>query len=331
MPEGKKKVFKTSFFLNQLHSDKKFVQNFVNKRLRASTQNKKNQKNSFLMPSAEKQTKNILFKNSLLRFPVEKIYYKKFGYFSHVAAFSTVVKKKKLKNLFQTFFTFTKKENFQNSTTLQNGLERNIGKTESFLAGVQSGENFFGKDVPNSFSYCFFENSQLKTGGIFHFSSFKNDSKKQRIHHFLCENFSRFATGDGSEENIFSLKPKFLETKMNMEMKQSFQFFAKQKKQGGKILFLYIDNIFQFSNFIDKKEKDCFKKSKKILSFQKIEPLFIFQIPTFSFLFLSKNSFFKPFFLRTEVIYNPNPKKTFPFPKFYYPASISILKCLLIS
>ena len=298
MQEKKKKVFNTSFFLNQLHTDKKFVQNFVKKRFIASTQSKRYRKNLF---SSKKQAKNILFQNSLLRFPVEKIYYKKFGYFS---SFSTVVQKKKLKNFFQTFFTFTKKENFRNSTTLQHGLERNIGKTESFLAGVQSGENFFGKDVPDSLSYCFFDNSQLKTGGIFDFSLFKNDSKKQRVHHFLCENLSN------SEENIFSLKPKFLQTK------QSFQFFAKQKKHGGKILFLYIENIFLFSNFLEKKEKDSFKKSKKILSFQKREPLFIFQIPTFSFLFLSTHSFFKPFFLRTEGVYNPPAKKTFPLLKF---------------
>jgi hypothetical protein len=304
LQEKKKKVFSSSFFLNQLHTDKRFVKNFVKKRFIASTLNKRNRKNSF---SSKKQIKNIFFQNSLLRFPVEKIYYKKFGYFS---SFSTVVQKKKRKNFFQTFFTFTKKENFQNSTILQNGLERNIGKTESFLAGVQSGENFFGKDVPDSLSYCFFENSRLKTGGIFDFSLFKNDSKKQRVHHFVCENLSNF------EENIFSLKPKFLETKTNMEMKQSFQFFAKQKKQGGKILFLYLENIFLFSNFLEKKEKDSFKKSKKILSSQKREPLFIFQIPTFSFLFLYTNSFFKPFFLRTEGVYNPNPKKTFPLVKF---------------
>jgi len=300
---GKKKVLKTSFFLNQLHSDKKFVENFRKKRLRASTQNKKNQKYSL---SSEKQTKNILFKNYLLRLPVEKIYYKKFGYFSF---FSTFLKKKKQKTFFQTFFTLTKKENFQNSSTVQNGLERNIGKTESFLSGVQSGENFFGKDVPDFLSSCFFDNSQLKTGGIFLFSFFKHDSKKQRVCHFLCENLSNY-----EEKKIFSLKPEFLERKMNLEMKKSFQFLAEQKKQGGKILFLYIDNVFQFSNFLDK--KDSFKKSKKSFSSPRTEPFFIFQIPTFSFLFLSTNSFFKPFFLRTEGLYNPLPKKTLPLLKF---------------
>jgi hypothetical protein len=293
MRKGKKKLFKTSFFSNQLHSEKTFVKKFVNERLKASTLTKK------YSLSSEKETKNILFKNSLLRLPVEKIYYKKLGYCS---SFSTVVQKKKQKNFFQTFFTFTKKENFKNSTTFQNGLERNIGKTENFLAGVQSGENFFGKDVPESFSYCFFENSQLKTGGIFHLFSFKNDSKKQRVHHFLCENFSNY------EENIFSLKPQFLESQINMDMNISFQIFSKQKKQGGKILFLYIDNIFLFSNFLDKKEKDNLKKSKKILSFPKLESLFVFQIPTFSFLFLSTNSFIKPFFIQTEGLYNPHPQ-----------------------
>ena len=300
---GKKKGLKTSFFLNQLHSDKKFVENFRNKRLRSSTQKKKNKKYSFF---SEKEAKNILIKNSLLRLPVEKIYYKKFGYFSF---FSTFIKKKKQKTSFQTFFTLTKKENFRNSSTLQNGLERNIGKTESFFSGVQSGENFFGKDLPDFLSYCFFDNSQLKTGGIFLFSFFKHDSKKQRVCHFLCDNLSNY-----EEKKIFSLKPEFLETKMNMEMKKSFQFFAEQKKQGNKILFLYIDNVFKFSNFIEKKES--FKKSKKNLFSPRTETFFIFQIPIFSFLFLSKNSFFKPFFLRTEGIYNPLPKKTLPLLKF---------------
>jgi hypothetical protein len=116
------------------------------------------------------------------------------------------------------------------------------------------------------------------------------------------------------EKKIFSLKPEFLERKMNMEMKKSFQFLVEQKKQGSKIVFLYIDNVFKFSNFIEKKES--FKKSKKSLFSPRTETFFIFQIPTFSFLFLSKNSFFKPFCLRTEGIYNPLPKKTLPLLKF---------------
>ncbi len=269
--ENKPKVFKTSFFSNTPSAKKKNIS-----------------KNSNFL---EKETKNILLRKYLLRFPVDKMYYKNFGY---VACFSNLREKKKIKNSFISFSTLTTKENFEN-------LQRNRGQKEKVFPpsiGISSAvgtrstdENFFGKDVPHYLSSCFFEKFSTTMGGIFEFSSFAHDFKKQKISHFLCENFS-----DHEEKKILFLKPEFLEKTSDFEVNKSFSSLSRgQNPNGPKNFFLYSHTLFHFSDFLNKKENS--KKPKKSVFFQN-EPLFIFQIPTFSFLSLSTNSFLKPFYLK---------------------------------
>lgn len=282
--ESKKKVFKNSF--SSLFSNKYFAKNG----------------NNF---QDKKETKNIVLKKFLLRFPITKIYYQKFGYFSSFFTYGT--NNKKMKNFFQTFSTFTKKDSFLNK-------QKNIGKRENLF--LNGNENFFGKDAPNYLSSCFFENSCTNTGGIFHLSFFEHNSKKQRIYHFLCQNFVDpfFYTAkkettkvvgldkvirirqdkaqvegqsprvvEDEQKKIISLKPEFFEKRTDTKIK-TFQ----------NTLFLYVNNPVYFSNFMNK--KDNTKKAKKLFSDRESRPIFIFQIPTFSFLSLSKNNFLKPFF-----------------------------------
>ena len=301
--ENKQKVFKTSYFLNIL-----------------STGKRKSSRNSNIF---SKETKNILLKKYLLRFPLEKIYYKKFGY---VSLFSNFVKNKKVKNSFQSFSTLTTRKNFENP-------QRNSGQREKFFPshiGFESpvgNENFFGKDAPHSFSSCFFDKFRTNTGGIFQFSFFEHDSKKQKLYSFLCENFS-----DQEEKTIPFLKPEFLEKKIDSGLyhrgetkkdvrldvrntgvpaggpgDQIKKFVPSQNQSSAlqgrlKNLTLYSETLFQFSNFLNK--KDSSKKFKKVV-FSQNENLFVFQIPTFSFLSFSTNSLLhaksKPFYFQVNL------------------------------
>jgi hypothetical protein len=263
--QKKQKVFHLSSFTGM---EKKFV-SFPSKK-----------KKSFFC--AKKETKNILLKKYLLRLPIEKISYKKFGYFS---SFSTCVqgagKNKKMKNSFQTFSTLTKNKSFLDG-------QKNIGKRENFFAN----ENFFGKDAPNYLSYCFLQNFLTQRGGIFQLSVYEQNSKKQRVFHFLIDNFF-----EQDNVQIFSFEPNFVEKITTQKLKQSFNF----------PLFLYVENFFKFSNL--RYTKNSPKKSKKFLfSSQISRQIFVFQIPTFSFVTLSILSFQKPFFLLFNSFLNT--KKT---------------------
>jgi hypothetical protein len=311
--ENKRKSFKISFFSNVLSS-------------------KKTKNSAFF----ETQTKNILLKKYLLRLPVDKIYYKKFGYissFSNLADFYTQsaskgknasalwMKKKNDKNCFQSFSTLTTKENFENS-------QRNRGQREKFFPpqrGIHSAvgnENFFGKDMPHSLSSCFFEKFRTNTAGIFQFSFFEHDSKKERISSFLCGNFF-----EHEDKKILFLKPEFLEKNSDSLAKESFSGFSsfgtemgltavKQNQMNGtNNFFLYNEKNFQFSNLAAYSEesasvhsaseknaenkKENLKKPKKVIFLQS-QTLFIFQIPTFSFLSFSTNFFFKPFSFQVQ-------------------------------
>jgi hypothetical protein len=267
--KNKQKVFNTSYFLNKLFTRKK--------------------KSSRVSDIFEKETKNIFLKKYLLRFPLEKIYYKKFGY---VLLFSNFVKNKKAKNSFQSFSTLTTRENFENP-------QRNSGQRKKFFPshiGFESpvgNENFFGKDAPHSFSYCFFDKFRTNTGGIFQFSFFEHDSKKQKLYYFLCENFS-----DQEEKTLPFLKAKFLEKKIDTQITE---FFPSQNQSTRSQNFsIYSETLFQFSNFLHK--KDSSKKFKKVV-FSQNENLFVFQIPTFSFLSFSTklHSKSKPFYFQVNL------------------------------
>lgn len=228
-------------------------------------QKKKKYKHTF----SQKRNKNIVCKKFFLRLPVEKMYYKKFAYF---VVLSAKGEKKKLKSSFQTFSTLMKKENLQ-------AEQRNIGKAEPLFIESQ---NFYGKNGPNSFSNCFFENSQMNTGGIFSSCFFEHHSKKQRIFYF-CEKFL-----EHDKNKILCLKPKNVQ-KMYLlnDKKQQIPFFS-LKKEG---------NFFQVSNF------SCLKDSRKKLKNFSLSmdilflrsPVCIFQVPTFSFLSILTNSFLKAF------------------------------------
>lgn len=262
--ERNKKVFQTSFSGEDSLFSSLFANHYV-------FQKKNN-------AQLEKKRKTILLKTYLFRFPITKISYQKYGYFS---SFFTFFNTKKMKNSFQTFSTLTQKESFLNG-------QRNIGKRENLF----SNENFFGKDVPNSFSYCFFENSFRSTGGIFYLSFFEHSSKKQRISYFLCQDFFLCNTGH-EEKKCISLKTELLEKRRDTKMKKQ-------------ILFLYAENLLNFSNFVN--TNDNTKKSKKFFFSPESNPIFIFQIPTFSYLSISKNFFLNPFFKVQNSIHGKTPQ-----------------------
>lgn len=312
-----KKSFKTSFTAKKFSKNQKLFQ-FLKKNFLHSVGPKNNQKD-------ETELKNIILKKFLLRLPIDKVSYQKFGYFS---TFSTFVKTKKTKNSFQTFSTLAQKDSFFSR-------QRNIGKQERFVsslskAGVNSvlhpllgegdgNENFFGKDVPNYFSYSFFENSATKTAGIFNMSFFKNQSKKQKVYHFLCDDFF-----GQTEKKIFSLKPDFIENTIHTIMKRSLKF-------------IYLVNLFNFSDFICQKENT--KQPKKIFFSSQSGKISIFELPTFSFLSFATQFFGKPFFVPFKKIVPA--KDRFPFKehqlfhstknkeiKFFYTTSIYPSKSL---
>jgi len=312
-----KKSFKTSFTAKKFSKNQKLFQ-FLKKNFLHSVGPKNNQRD-------ETELKNIILKKFLLRLPIDKVSYQKFGYFS---TFSTFVKTKKTKNSFQTFSTLAQKNSFFNR-------QRNIGKQERFVsslskAGVSSvlhpllgegdgNENFFGKDVPNYFSYSFFENSATKTAGIFNMSFFKNQSKKQKVYHFLCDDFF-----GQTEKKIFSLKPDFIEKTIHTIMKRSLKF-------------IYLVNLFNFSDFICQKENT--KQPKKIFFSSQSGKISIFELPTFSFLLFATQFFGKPFFVSFKKIVPA--KDRFPYKeqqffhstknneiKFFYTTSIYPFKSL---
>ena len=183
--------------------------------------------------------------------------------------------------------------------------------------------------MPHSLSSCFFEKFRTNTAGIFQFCFFEHHSKKERISSFLCENFF-----EHEEKKILFLKTEFVEKNSDSLAKESFSGFssfgtervftaAKQNQMSGpNNFFLYNQKSFQFSNlaafyarFFSEGKKSAFvrfeggqnaenkkenlKKAKKVV-FSQNQTLFIFQIPTFSFLSFSTNSFFKPFYFQVQ-------------------------------
>jgi hypothetical protein len=226
--------------------------------------------------SNENDTKNIFLKKTLFRFPLSQMYYKNFGYFS---LFYTFEKNQKLKNSFLTFSTFREKHR-----------QRNIGKRENFCSLGDGNENFFGKETPSTLSSCFFSNSQTKNGGIFYFSSFEQNSKKERISSFLCDNFSL------SEEN----------QNLISKVQPDTQVDQKNCVLSGQNLL--------YSTFLKKRNNNSQKLKKNFLS--PTRSIFIFQMPTFSFLSFYKHFFKNAFYQPVNLLFEPKKQKNFLYSHF---------------
>jgi hypothetical protein len=272
-----KKMLETSFFLRSV--PKKHHQNRKEKTLLLFSEKKK--KFSQVYPlSNEKDTKNIFLKKTLFRYPLSQMFYKNSGYFS---LFYTFEKNQKLKNSFLTFSTF--RENY---------AQRNIGKRENFFSFENGNENFFGKETPSTLSSCFFSNSQTKNGGIFYFSFFEQNSKKERISSFLCENFSI----SEENQNPSSLTEFFFKNSISKVQPHT------QVDQNDCVL---SGQNFLYSTFLKNRNDNSKKLKKNFLS--PTVSIFVFQMPTFSFLSFYKHVFENAFYQPVNLLFETKKQK----------------------
>jgi hypothetical protein len=265
-----KKVFPTFFSCS---GPKKLHQKTKRKTHSLFFEKKKKFSRGYLV-SNENDRKNIFLKKTLFRFPLSQMYYKNFGYFSLFYRFE---KNQKLKNSFLTFSTFREKHS-----------QRNLGKRENFFS--LGNDNFFGKETPSTLTSCFFSNSQTKNGGIFYFSSFEQNSKKERISSFLCDNFSLSKENQNpSSVTEFFFKNPITKVQLHTQVDQKNYVLSGQ-------------NLL-YSTFLKNKNNNLKKLKKNSLS--PILSIFIFQMPTFSFLSFYKhffeNAFYQPVNLFFEI------------------------------
>ena len=190
--------------------------------------------------------------------------------FGYFSLFYTLEKNQKLKNSFLTFSTFREKDG-----------QRNIGKRENVFSLGDGNENFFGKETPSTLNSCFFSNSQTKNGGIFYFSSFEQSSKKERIFSFLCDNFSL------SDENQIS------------KVQPDTQADQKNSVLSGQNLL--------YSTFLKNRNNNSKKLKKNFLSPN--VSIFLFQMPTFSFLSFSKHFLKDAFYQPVNLLFEQKKKK----------------------
>nr|WVD55634.1 RNA polymerase beta'' subunit [Tetradesmus reginae] len=141
-------------------------------------QSEKNGK-TFLKSGTFQKTNSqkIILKKTVLCLNYEKVRYKKFGYVFSFSDSSTNQTEKKAPLFFRTFTPLKQ-------TLFDENIRANFGKQHTGLAIAN--ENFFGKDIPAFLSYCFPQNYQTLTNGIFTLFVFENFSKKQKFSQFLC-------------------------------------------------------------------------------------------------------------------------------------------------
>lgn len=290
LSKSNKKVFSVFFSKEKKRLETSFFSRCVPKKIHQNTKGKtlflfsdKKKKFSHVYPlSNEKNTKNIFLKKTLFKFPLSQMYYKNFGYFS---LFYTFEKNQKLKNSFLTFSSFREKHD-----------QRNIGKRENFFSFGDGNENFFGKETPSKLSSCFFSNSQTKNGGIFYSSLFEQNSKKKRLSSFLCENFS-FSEENKNPSSIteFFFKNQISKVQPDTRLDQ-------------KDLVLSGQNLL-YSTFLKNRNENSKKLKKTFLS--PTVSLFLFQMPTFSFLSFYKHVFENAFYQPVNLLFETKKQKNF--------------------
>nr|YP_010563799.1 RNA polymerase beta'' subunit [Coelastrum microporum]UWM13052.1 RNA polymerase beta'' subunit [Coelastrum microporum] len=121
-------------------------------------------------------SKKLIFTKSLYSFHFDKLRYRDFGY-----TFSVKGKKWSQQNSSFHFFRLFSQLNLADYDETQT---RNRGKNEKDLS-IGNGY-FFGKDIPNTLSYCFPKDFETLTNGIFLLNSYEQLSKKQKLSQFLC-------------------------------------------------------------------------------------------------------------------------------------------------
>jgi hypothetical protein len=214
-------------------------------------------------------SQKIIYKKTVLCLNYEKVRYKKFGYVFSFSDLSTNQNDKNSKLSFRTFTTLKQ-------TLFDENTRANLGKQQTGLAIAN--ENFFGKDLPTFLSYCFPQNYQTLTNGIFTIFVFENFSKKQKFSQFLCvqeksssDFFKIFKAGkngnkkdDRKKTNLLSLPQKNLFLTVS-----PFSFVLQNKSAFFQNLFSLqkTKNVFEESWKTNFKQKELFTHS--FLTFKK--------------------------------------------------------------